>query len=288
MASKSKRQSPIELILKGSWQRLAFSALLIFVVFFVIFPAVNNSILLTLSASIKPVVLLVIAVLIGMALFKLYQQARAVYLAKKYPLNQETESPFVRTTMSEFVQRPTGWSLPVIQEVEWKRFEELSMGYYLEKGILAKSTSLGADGGINIKLYQDETGDASSLVQCKSWHNKQVGVKAIRAFLGVLTREKVPKGFFMTSGDFTAEAKKVAKANRINLINGEMFLAMILRLPEASQQKLLALAIAGEYKTPTCSQCGIKMVKRDSKRGPFWGCSNYPICSQRVAMRTSD
>jgi len=109
----------------------------------------------------------------------------------------------------------------------------------------------------------------------------------IREFLGVLTHEKVPKGFFMTSGDFTDEAKKVAKANKINLINGEMFLSMIQRLPEASQQKLLALAIAGDYRTPTCSQCGIKMVRRESKRGPFWGCSNYPKCHRRLAMKKS-
>ena len=110
-------------------------------------------------------------------------------------------------------------------------------------------------------------------------------MKAIREFLGVLTHEKVPKGFFMTSGDFTEEAKKIAKENKINLINGRMFLAMIQRLPEASQHKLLTLAVAGDYKTPTCSQCGIKMVKRDSKRGEFWGCGNYPKCRQNLAIK---
>ncbi len=285
MARKRKKQSPVAFFIEGSWIVSALAALLLLLVFFIIVPSLNNPILLSINGAIKTFAFVIIIALIAIAFFKLYQQLRVLYLAKKYPLNQETESPFVRTTMSEFVERPSSWTLNVIQEIEWKRFEDLSMGYYLEKGILAKATSLGADGGIDIKLYQNGPDHATSLVQCKSWNSKLVGVKAIREFLGVLTHEKVAKGFFMTSGDFTVEAKNTAKANKINLINGEMFLSMILRLPEVSQQKLLALAIAGDYKTPTCSQCGIKMVKRDSKRGQFWGCTNYPKCRQRLAIK---
>jgi HJR/Mrr/RecB family endonuclease len=285
MARRRKKQSPIEVVLTGGWMPPAFAAFFIFAVFFLIVPTLNNVILSKLGAAIKPYALIAIGVLVLMVIFKLYKQLAAAHKAKKYPLNQDTESPFVRTTMSEFMERPTSWTLKVIQDIEWKRFEDLSMGYYLEKGILAKATSLGADGGIDIKLYQDESGDATSLVQCKSWNRKQVGVKAIREFLGVLTHEKVPKGFFMTSGEFTDDAKAVAKANKVNLINGEMFLSMIKRLPEVSQKKLLALAIAGDYKTPTCSQCGIKMVKRESKRGQFWGCVNYPKCRQKLTIK---
>jgi restriction system protein len=58
-------------------------------------------------------------------------------------------------------------------------------------------------------------------------------------------------------------------------------------LPEVSKNKLLALAVAGDYRTPTCSQCGVKMVKRKSKRGAFWGCMNYPTCRQRLAIKKS-
>ncbi|MFV1921317.1 MAG: restriction endonuclease [Methylotenera sp.] len=287
MARKRKKQSPVALFIEGSWLVSALTALLLLFVFFIVLPSINNPSLLVVHQAIQAFVLVIIVALAGITLYKLYQQARIAYLAKKFPLNQETESPFVRTTMSEFVERPTSWSLKVIQDIEWKRFEDLSMGYYLEKGILAKTTSLGADGGIDIMLYQNGPDHATSLVQCKSLNNKLVGVKAIREFLGVLTHEKVAKGFFMTSGDFTLEAKKVARVNKINLINGEMFLTMILRLPEVSQQKLLALAVAGDYKTPTCSKCGVKMVERDSKRGQFWGCPNYPQCRQRLAIKKS-
>jgi restriction system protein len=287
MARRKKKQSQLDVVLNGGWKVPAFFALVVFLVLFVIVPVLNNSNLSTFSASIRPFALIIIGVLVLIALVKLYKQLSAAHKAKKYPLNQDTESPFARTTLSEFIQRPTSWSLEVIQEIEWKRFEDLSMAYYLEKGILAKATSLGADGGVDIKLYQDGTNNATSLVQCKAWSDKPVGVKAIREFLGVLKHEKIPKGFFMTAGEFTDDAKKTAKANQINLINGEMLLSMIMRLPEASQKTLLELATAGDYKTPTCSQCGVKMVKRENKRGEFWGCINHPKCRQKLAVKTS-
>jgi len=33
-----------------------------------------------------------------------------------------------------------------------------------------------------------------------------------------------------------------------------------------------------ELDSPTCPTCKGKMVKRDGKRGKFWGCTNYPDC----------
>lgn len=284
MLSRRKKKTFVDLVLYSSWKVLGTLVFLVLLLLFVIVPFFDNPTLSAFSLALKSFGYMIVGALILVAIRKLYKQVTAAINAKKYPLNQDTESPFVRTTMSEFMQRPTSWSLNVIQEIEWKRFEDLSMGYYLEKGILAKATSLGTDGGIDIKLYQDNTGEATSLVQCKAWGHKKVGDKTVREFLDVLTLEKVPKGFLMTSGDFTDEAKAVAKANKINLINGEMFLAMILRLPEVSQKKLLALAIAGDYRTPTCSNCGVKMVKRENKRGAFWGCPNYPTCRQKLAI----
>lgn len=45
-----------------------------------------------------------------------------------------------------------------------------------------------------------------------------------------------------------------------------------------ARDDLLKFAFEGGYTTPTCASCGIRMVKRDGKRGAFWGCLNYPKC----------
>lgn len=104
-----------------------------------------------------------------------------------------------------------------------------------------------------------------------------------------MTHEKIAKGFYMTCSEYTNDAKETASANKITLINGDMLLMMIKRLNADSQQKLLALATSGDYKTPTCPKCGIKMIKRSGKKGEFWGCNNYAKgCRQMLSLRKID
>ncbi len=184
-------------------------------------------------------------------------------------------------------EKPTQWSIELIRDIEWKRFEDVCQRFYETKGVRSETTPLGPDGGIDIRLFQDESGQATSIVQCKAWGERFVGVKPVRELLGVMTHEKIGKAFFMTSGRFSDDAKAVATSNRITLIDGEMFLMMIRRLPEPDQRSLLDFAVAGDYKTPTCPGCGTKMRAVEGKAGrpSFWGCHNYPGCRQMLGMR---
>ncbi len=199
-----------------------------------------------------------------------------------------TQTP--QTPVAEIVlassppDKPASWSLELLQKIEWKLFEDLSAAYYKEMGIRAELTKLGADGGIDIKLFQDDSEVPTAIVQCKAWNSKLVGVKPIREFLGVMSHEKISKGFFMASGVYSDDAKEIANANGITLINGVMFLAMIKHLSEDAQLRLLSLVTSGEFTTPSCPSCGIKLVRRTSKRGDFWGCQNYPKCRQMLNM----
>lgn len=182
--------------------------------------------------------------------------------------------------------RPERWSLDVLDRVEWKRFEDLCCAFYREKGIRAETTRLGADGGIDIRLFQDDTDPtrATSIVQCKAW-NKPVGVKEVRELRGVMAHEKVEKAFFMASNGYTDDARAFATENRITLLDGKLFLAMLQRLPEDVSKRLLEFATAGDWTTPTCPSCGGRMMARDSKRGAFWGCVTFPKCHAKLGMR---
>lgn len=183
--------------------------------------------------------------------------------------------------------KPTEWTLEVIRDLEWKRFEDVCQQYYERKGIRSETTDLGPDGGIDIRLYQDDSGRPTSIVQCKAWGERYVGVKPIRELLGVMTHEKISKAFFMTSGSYSDEAKAVAQANRITLIDGNMLLMMIQRLSPPERESLLAFAIDGDYATPTCPSCGTPMVAKKGANGrpDFWGCQNYPRCKQILGKR---
>lgn len=183
---------------------------------------------------------------------------------------------------------PATWSRDVIDRIEWKRFEDLCCEFYRVKGIRAQTTRLGPDGGVDIRLFQDEANPqhCTAVVQCKAW-SQAVGVKPVRELRGVMAHESVAKAFFMAPNGFTDDARAFAAENRITLLDGKLFLAMLERLPEAPRLQLLAYATRGDWTTPTCPSCGMKMAARDSKRGRFWGCVSYPRCRATLAMRAS-
>lgn len=297
MARQSKKGSILEIAIFGNWKVSASLSIFVCAIIFFVIPSVSNPLLKPIAFELRPPGLFLAAIFGIIALVKFLLQknlkiqsssiVRSNINAPSAALIPAFKPPIASLFENTPPKRPTDWSLKLIQDIEWKKFEELSTAYYQEKGIRAEATSLGADGGIDIKLYQDHTGYPTTIVQCKSWSSKQVGVKEIREFLGVMTHEKIAKGFYMTSGAYSTDAKETAATNRITLINGEMLLAMIKRLPLLSQQKLLTSATMGDYTTPTCSSCGVKMVKRSGKRGEFWGCRNYPGCKQMLHLKST-
>lgn len=300
--------------MKADWW---FSALLsagILALTFFIIPSFEfqSVVVRTLAGVFKPFLIILGAVFALIAFFNFVRQSQIRPKASSenyssYPisnlqavdpslnnhqLNQKQIKPNenLQWGYSGFQSNPIGgtpkksWSLELLHEIEWKLFEDLSAAYYQEKGIRAELTKLGADGGVDIKLFQDDSGRPTSIVQCKAWRS-QVGVKPIREFLGVMTHEKISKGFYMTSSSYTQEAKEIAQANKITLIDGKMLFAMIQRLPEDAKQRLLQLATHGDYTTPSCPSCGIKMIKRVGEKGEFWGCANFPRCRQTFKIK---
>lgn len=173
------------------------------------------------------------------------------------------------------------WSIESLRSLEWKRFELLCAKYYEAAGFKAVTTAAGADGGIDVKLFKTDLNTPIAIVQCKAW-SKAVGVKEVRELLGVMAHEKVTRGIFITNGSYTADALAFGASNPIQLLDGNAFLQKIQHLDLPAQEKLAAFAFGGDYKTPTCASCGIKMVKKKA----FWGCSNYPGCRTKIYFKS--
>lgn len=173
------------------------------------------------------------------------------------------------------------WSIDLLNALEWKRFEELCAAYFTEVGVKNELTSLGADGGVDIRLYENNSATPTCLVQCKSY-SKLVGVKLIREFIGVMHLEKVNKGTFITTSKFNDAAVSAASENNITLIDGVALINLIRSLPSEVQDRLLEYATSGDFSTPTCVKCGLKMVRRKTKQKDFWGCANFPRCRMRL------
>ncbi len=125
-----------------------------------------------------------------------------------------------------------------------------------------------------------------NIVQCKCWDKRQVGPKPMRELLGVMTANKVARGTFITSSSFNREAREFGAANGIHIIDGEQLLKQITERSAEEQERLMAVATAGDYLTPTCASCGTKMIRRMTKKdkSQFWGCENYPRCKMKLSV----
>jgi hypothetical protein len=177
---------------------------------------------------------------------------------------------------------PVVWSLELLRELEWKRFEDVVAAYFRWEGLRAKTTRIGPDGGVDVYLYRDGEAAPLAVVQCKAWNAYKVGVKPVRELLGVMAAGKIARGYFITTGLFTEEALGFAHSNPIKLIDGAELLRRVQSLPEGARSQLLEAATNGDYTTPTCPRCGVKMVTRTSStdQSTFWGCRHFPRCRQ--------
>ena len=181
------------------------------------------------------------------------------------------------------------WSAEVFSEmVDWRRFEAVVEALFAQAGFETRSQSHGADGGIDIWLHsRSQAGAPVSIVQCKHWSGRRVGVDKVRELRGVMAAHGIKRGQFATTSSFSEEAIDFARANGINLLDVDGLLTLIAQRTPQQQQDLLAVAYEGEYWRPTCVNCGVKLTERTPKSGgnAFWGCTNFPRCKTTMQMR---
>lgn len=98
----------------------------------------------------------------------------------------------------------------------------------LEKALVGGS----GDGGIDGVIDQDKLGLDRIYVQAKRYaEDNLVAPAAIREFFGSLDMKKASKGIFVTSSDYSSQAKETAEklGKRIVLINGEHLARLMIR-----------------------------------------------------------
>lgn len=108
----------------------------------------------------------------------------------------------------------------------------LSMGYgggALERGLQTKVSN---DGGIDGIINEDELGLDAVYVQAKRYApENKVGRPALNAFVGSLTGEGASKGVFVTTSDFSKDAREYVDRvqHRIVLINGDRLARLMIK-----------------------------------------------------------
>ncbi len=152
------------------------------------------------------------------------------------------------------------WTLELLRRLEWRRFEDLCAAFSETQGYKAQ---------------------VDIVVQCRAW-SASIGIQPVRELRGAMGSAKIGRGVFFAAGKFTREARDFAAKEGIQLVDGTELLGKIAGLPPETAAGLLKLATQGEFLTPTCPSCGIKMTSSQSTRDgrKYWACCNYPRCKQ--------
>ncbi len=165
-----------------------------------------------------------------------------------------------------------------IRNLDWREFEMLVGEAFRREGYeVTEVGGGGADGGIDLKLRQN---DLVTLVQCKQWKAWKVGVKPIRELYGVMMAEKAHRAIFVTSGEYTADARTFAVGKLLELIDGAVLQGLIRPVERRAEESVAQEPV----QLPVCPRCGNSMIMRTARRGAnaggqFWGCSAYPKCT---------
>lgn len=177
---------------------------------------------------------------------------------------------------------PNTWSHELIDDVEWRVFEKICMGLWQAKGFEIEETANGGDGGVDFYLCAKDSKVRIGAVQCKSWKTKQIDVKVIRELQGVVAAENLRLGLVMYSGKLSKGANDFINRPTVTIKQQgtKQIFEQIQRLDIERQQQLLDATIVGDYLTPSCPNCDVKLVIKKAKKSgkEFKACPNFPRC----------
>src|ERR1035437_2022590 len=219
----------------------------------------------------------VLAVVVGLGVVLIRRSERKP-LFDAIPLTTFNTTLPPPVTLPEHKPQTNADLVQQLRAIDWFQFEQLVAPVYRKQGYaVSRRGGANPDGGIDLVIEKDGTRTA---VQCKHWKTWNVGVKAVREFLGALTDAGIQRGLFITLGGYTGDAKRLADKHGIEVVN-ETGLAGMLEATDARFDPA-ALEILRDTRK-LCPKCERKMVLRTAGSGrgageKFWGCSGYPRC----------
>lgn len=169
-------------------------------------------------------------------------------------------------------------------DLEQSDFDLLVGELYRRKGYEVQiSGGIGSDGGSDLCLRKD---DEIVLVQCRQWGNWKVSAPSVQEFMETLGQGNANRGIFVTTGEYTDEARLLAQGQRIELVDGKLLNKMIEDVAQPGEDLcdlgswLEAFAKSVTVVEPKCPFCQERMtLKRGLQGKAFWSCQTFPRCA---------
>lgn len=179
-------------------------------------------------------------------------------------------------------------SVELLRNLEWKRFELLVQRYYEAGGVRATCTCVGEAGGVDLQLFRGDDPQPFSAVHCQACAAQLVPLESVIALFALLPASPV-EIVFVASGHFSPGAQAFAQTRRITLITGDTLVARFNALPSAKRGEILSEVTSGDYTTPSCRRCDLKLVLAAAEAGQprLWSCPRTPRCTFTMPVRVS-
>lgn len=195
-------------------------------------------------------------------------------------------SPPVRGIPAE---QPPELHYGLLRRLEWRRFEMVCAAYLRALDYEVLQVGFGARHPVNLEVFIPGRAGLVSVVRCVA-RDRPADIDVVRRLLAAMRRRGVGEAMVFSVCGFTRRAARFAVRHRIAVVGGETLCERVRGLDAARRQSVIDTAVGGDYTTPTCPACGIKLVlrrkaRRAPGRGEFWGCINFPRCRVAIPFR---
>ncbi|MDO4724477.1 MAG: restriction endonuclease [Comamonadaceae bacterium] len=146
------------------------------------------------------------------------------------PNQQQQQDPqeVLETVMAQLTERLCADVLERVKQMQPQHFERLvvdvllAMGYGFDESS-GRVTPYSGDGGVDGLVHEDKLGLSSIYIQAKRYTAQSVGRPEVQQFLGALTGAGANKGVFITSAEFSRDARDFVtrlQNQKVALIDG--------------------------------------------------------------------
>ncbi|MED3542272.1 restriction endonuclease [Bacillus toyonensis] len=163
-----------------------------------------------------------------------------------------------------------------IDKMDGHQFEVYLKALFRELGYSPTVTKQSNDFGADLVLK----GKNRIVIQAKRYGMKnRVGISAVQEIYAAQAYYKANEGWVVTNSVYTRQAKELAEACNVKLIDRVELQKLINKInPEYSAEDVYQGVKPAERKCPTCKHDLV--IRNSNKTGnKFFGCSQYPTCT---------
>lgn len=170
-----------------------------------------------------------------------------------------------------------------IDKMDGRQFEVYLKALFRELGYSPMVTKQSNDFGADLVLK----GKNRIVIQAKRYGMKnRVGISAVQEINAAQAYYKAHEGWVVTNSVYTRQAKELAEACNVKLIDRVELQKLINKInPEYSAEDVYQGVTPAERKCPTCKHDLV--IRNSNKTGnKFFCCSQYPTCTHTEPIHT--